>query len=83
MERKKKVRRILAIALPIILLFFIFVPIFKTVNTYYGATAYSCIAYTVVKWDRTDAEGTKVESTVVYWFPENTKRFDELWRIRH
>ena len=83
MEKNKIFIRIPAIIILFLLLFFIFAPIFKTVNTYYGATAYSCVAYTVVKWDRTDSEGERVESTVVYWFPENTKRFDELWRIRH
>lgn len=83
MEKRKRVRRIISVLIPVVLLFFTFVPIFKTVNPYYKATAYSCIAYTIVVWENADENSENSKNTVVYWFPDNTKRFDELWRIKH
>ena len=55
-----------------------------------GTREYSALTYKIVKWNRNeitvDENGTMVgdgiyKNTTVYWFPDNFKRIDELWKI--
>ena len=57
-----------------------------------GTRDYRALTYTVVKWHKLIAEVNEDGSagqvnaynkTSVFWFPDNFKRIDELWKIEN
>ena len=74
---KKKIWRI---ALAVVLLAVIlFTPIPKSALKDGGTREYAALTYKIVQWKRLSADGTH-EATRVYWFPNNFKSIDRLWK---
>ncbi len=74
---KKKIWRI---ALAVVLLAVIlFTPIPKSALKDGGTREYVALTYKIVQWKRLSADGTH-EATRVYWFPNNFKSIDRLWK---
>ena len=74
---KKKLWRI---ALAVVLLAVIlFTPIPKGTLKDGGTREYAALTYKIVQWKRLSEDGTH-EATRVYWFPDNLKSIDQLWK---
>lgn len=74
---KKKIWRI---ALAVVLLAVIlFTPIPKGALKDGGTREYAALTYKIVQWKRLSIDGT-YEATRVYWFPNNFKSIDRLWK---
>lgn len=74
---KKKIWRIaLAVALLVVVLF---TPIPKSALKDGGTREYVALTYKIVQWKRLSIDGTH-EATRVYWFPNNLKSVDQLWK---
>ena len=54
-----------------------------------GTRDYLALTYRIVKWNRLNGiseDGTHIEvyqNTCIYFFPDNFKDIDELWKLRH
>ena len=74
---KKKLWRI---ALAVVLLAVIlFTPIPKGALRDGGTREYAALTYKIVQWKRLSGDET-YEATRVYWFPDNLKSIDQLWK---
>lgn len=83
--KKKKIKIILFIGLLLILFF----PI--PLGTYDdgGTRTYMALTYKIVKWNRLrgtshiapGAEEDRYSMTSVFWFPDNFKSYEELWKL--
>lgn len=86
---KKKAIAAVSLSVVIILLI-LFLPIRTGLCKDGGTRVYSALTYKVVVWNRlleeTKEDGSAGElqtyhKTSVFWFPDNRKSIDELWRI--
>ena len=83
MEGKEKKKRSKKIWIPIVILVLLavlFVPIPTGVYKDGGTRAYTALTYKVVKWNRLD-DLIRVKKTKVYFFPDNFKSIDTLWKM--
>ncbi len=48
-----------------------------------GTKEYKAIAYKVVVWNRLIDAGVTYHKTSVFWFPNNFKSIDELWKMEY
>ncbi len=85
-----KKKKIIVIALVCLLI--LFLPIPRGPYDDGGTREYSALTYKIVKWSRTvsvyDEEGTvdRVDiyrNTSIYWFPNNFKSTEELWKTEY
>ena len=86
---KKKPIIIVSIVFAVILLV-LFLPIPKGTYADGGTRDYDALLYKVVVWnkiqvelneDGTDGESQIYHKTSVFWFPDNQKSYEELWKI--
>ena len=83
--KKKYIVAIALIALALVL----FLPIPRGTYDDGGTREYTALTYKIVAWRRLvsnyDANGqlspSIYKNTAVYWFPDNLKRIDELWKM--
>ncbi|HOE94788.1 MAG TPA: hypothetical protein PLU97_05230 [Candidatus Cryptobacteroides sp.] len=84
---KKKTISLIIIA---VFLLVLFVPIPKSAYNDGGTRDYNALAYKIVVWNKLIAEtnedgsgdaGHTYHKTSVFWFPDNFKSIDELWKI--
>ena len=84
MKRRKRIVIILLAAAAVIIPF---VPYQVLTAEDGGTREYNALAYKAVAWNRiTAGEGEGPEyyrNTSVYWFPENLKTIDELWKTEY
>ena len=57
----------------------LFTPIPKSALKDGGTREYAALTYKIVQWKRLSADGMH-EATRVYWFPNNLKSIDQLWK---
>ena len=57
----------------------LFVPIPTSAYRDGGTRTYTALTYKVIDWNRLTVDG-KYEATKLYWFPDNFKSIDELWK---
>ncbi len=88
MKNKKILLLISLLAVSILAIFFI--PIPQGALDDGGTRVYKSMTYTVVSWhklvDVVDENGNSIgppfyDKTSVYWFPDNSKSIDELWKL--
>ncbi len=48
-----------------------------------GTKDYKALAYKVVVWNRLIGAGVTYHKTSVFWFPNNFKNIDELWKLEY
>ena len=78
-----------SIVVVVVLALILFVPIPIGPAKDGGTRQYSALTYKIVVWnrfvDQTDADGqlttTMYHNTSVYWYPDNQKTVDELWKM--
>lgn len=79
-------------ALVILVLLIPFIPIPRGTLNDGGTRVYDALTYKLVRWRRLSAvpapEGTETEPVVyrgtsVYWYPDNKKPIDDLWKLDH
>ena len=78
---KKKYRIIIAVVILLVL----FVPIPRGTAEDGGTRVYRAVTYEIVVWNRLDSavDGGVYKKTEVFWFPDNFKSLDELWKKEH
>lgn len=83
-------KRIITIAVILLALIILYLPIPHGTYRDGGTKDYTALTYRIVVWNRltdeieTDApagEIGKYHKRSVYWFPDNFKSIDELWKI--
>lgn len=86
---KKKTIGIISACVAVILLV-LFLPIPMGIYNDGGTREYAALTYKIVVWNRIQAEMNEDGSggdihfyhkTSVFWFPDNNKSIDELWKI--
>lgn len=86
---KKKAVIIVSFTMVVILLV-LFLPIYKGSYDDGGTKEYGALLYKIVVWNKLQSEmnedgsGEKTnlyQKTSVYWFPNNSKGIDELWKL--
>ena len=75
MKKKIWIFVLAAVLLAVVL----FTPIPKSALRDGGTREYTALTYKIVQWKRLSADGTH-EATRVYWFPDNLKSIDQLWK---
>ena len=84
MKTRKRIAIILLAAAAVIIPF---VPYQTRTAEDGGTREYNALAYKAVTWNRiTAGEGEEPKfyrNTSVYWFPENLKTLDELWKAEY
>ena len=48
-----------------------------------GTKEYKSLIYRVVVWNHLMGDGSTYYKTSVFWFPDNYKSIDELWKIEY
>ncbi len=88
MKNKKRFLLIFLLAVCILSIFFIPVP--QGMLDDGGTRIYKSMTYTIVSWHKlvvvVDENGDDIgppfyDKTSVYWFPDNSKSIDELWKM--
>ena len=84
---KKKIIISIVVSVALVLIFFLPIP----QGTYLdgGTREYSALTYKIVVWNKfmveVDENGQTVHNTYrntsVFWYPDNQKSIDELWKI--
>ena len=83
-------KRIITIASIILILLVLFLPIPRGTYKDGGTKDYSALTYRLVVWNRltdqigengSEGEIQRYHKTSVFWFPDNFKSIDELWKI--
>lgn len=75
---KKKIIFVLVII--VVIAAVLFVPIPAGAMKDGGSRVYSALTYKIIKWNRILSEHEFYKKTRVYWFPNNLKSVDELWK---
>lgn len=84
-----KKRIVISVMIIVALALILFLPIPKDSYDDGGTREYSALTYKIVVWNRNyifEEEAGQLKSdtyknTVVYWYPDNQKSIDELWRM--
>lgn len=77
---------LLAIVLLLVIVLFVPVPRgpYDDCTRDYGALTYRLVIWKRLQVDTVDRESVELyENTCVYWFPDNFKSIDELWKLCH
>ncbi len=81
-EKKKLSKKVWIPIVVIVLLAVLFVPVPSGVYKDGGTKTYTALTYKVVKWNRlTGVVPVRVRETKVYFFPDNFKSIDTLWKM--
>ncbi len=71
------------IILIIVILAVLFVPVPTGVYKDGGTKIYSALTYKIVDWNVLVGVEDTYSKTSIYWFPNNLKSYDELWKLEN
>ena len=83
-------KKVIAIAAAVLILLILFLPIPRGTYDDGGTRVYAALTYKIVVWNRLVSEAgqdgrlaavSRYHKTSVFWFPDNFKSIDELWKI--
>ena len=76
-------KKILIPIVIVVLLLVLFVPIPSGVHKDGGSRSYTALTYKIVDWNRITYYDSVYDDTSIYFFPNNFKSIDELWKIEN